>query len=83
MDLEVGVLQRQRGIGRHAAGYIAIARKQEIQPDWGVDVGSQLEVLRICFPAHSGEDDHQKHHAPASREWHQAPWYTHRLVGAI
>ena len=26
MDLEVGVLQRQRGIGRHTAGRVAIAR---------------------------------------------------------
>ena len=81
MDLEVSVLQRQRGIGRHAAGRVAIARKQEIQPDWGVDVGSRLEILRICFQAHSGEDDHHKHRvqagpgmAPSAMAYASAGW---------
>ena len=83
MDVEVGVLQGERRIGRHATPGVGIAREQEIQPDRGVGVRSRLEILRIGFPAHSGEDDHHKHRAPAGREWRQAPWHTPRLVGAI
>jgi hypothetical protein len=69
MDLDVGVLQRQRGIGRHTTSRVAIARQQEIQPDRGVDEGSRLEVLRVGARAQAGEEQqpHERHHTARRR----------------
>ena len=43
MDIEVGVLQWERRVGRHATPGVGIAGEQEIQPDRGVGVRSRLE----------------------------------------
>jgi hypothetical protein len=47
VDLELGVLQRGRWIGREAAGRIRVARDQEVQPDRDVGVRARLELLRL------------------------------------
>jgi hypothetical protein len=65
VHLEMGVVQRQCGIGRYATRRVIRAHPQDMQPDRRVDGGAQLEVLRgsTCAQRHQG--DHEQPHAQA------------------
>ena len=67
MDLEVRVLQRQCGIGRHAACQIAIAGDQEVSPV-GVFAYALGSILSIAQPT-AASASHRERRTEPGREW--------------
>ncbi|MNR29565.1 hypothetical protein D3C85_1469590 [compost metagenome] len=55
LDVEFGILERDRGVGRHVAMEIAIAYEQEIDTDRRIGVGPGFEILCACTGRYDDE----------------------------